>query len=388
MDPRAVPYIPSTSPAILLSPPESVSHSPTIAEVDLGALRRNLATIRRRVAPRPVMAVVKANAYGHGAERVAQCLLAEGVQHFAVATLDEGIALRQAGISGNILVFGAPLPAELPWFAENELDLTVGSESILMAVLQCDTPLRVQLLVDTGMTRLGLEPQRAISALAMLGGAGHVALTGVCTHLAGADLPDRARTTAQLATWSDFLASARPVGCPVHVAASGGCWTSPEALKHSDLVRAGISLYGLYEPSGDTAPDVLEPVARLISRVARVQRIGAGTAVSYGGRWKAPYETRVATIAAGYADGVPRSLSNVGRVGIRGRLFPMVGTICMDMLMVHIDDPDFPMSEGDEVVLFGRGGPSCSEQAEKALSITYEMVCRISGRVARRYRPE
>jgi alanine racemase len=370
-----------------LRPPESVSHSPTTAEVDLGALRRNLDTIRRRVAPRPVMAVVKADAYGHGAERVSRCLLEAGVQQFAVATLPEGVALRRAGIGGSILVFGAALPAELPWFAKNELDLSVGSESMLLAVLQYEVPLRVQLHVDTGMTRLGLGPQRAIGALSMLRAADHINLTGVSTHLASASRPDQTQTTAQLATWTDFLASVGPLDCPVHVAASSGCWL-PEVLKHSELVRTGISLYGLYGPSGDTAPETLEPVARLVSRVARVQTIGAGTTVSYGGHWRAPHETRVATIAAGYADGIPRLLSNVGRVGIADRLFPMVGTICMDMLMVHIDDPNFDVSEGDEVVLFGRGGPSCAEQATKAQSSAYEMVCRISRRVPRRYRSE
>lgn len=359
-------------------------HAPTVAEVSLGALARNVEVLRRAADGRPLMAVVKADAYGHGAVPVSRRLVELGVDRLAVATLPEALELRKAGVGARILVFGAPLPQDLPAFCDADVEVTVSSEPLLEAVLRAEVPLKAHLKVDTGMTRLGLAPREAAGALHRLERSRHVALEGVCTHFAASDAPGDPATQVQLDRWQSFLDAAGPLPCPTHLAASGGVLSSPQVLEASDIIRPGIALYGLYETASPLT-EALEPVMCLRSRVARVVHVPRGTPVSYGGRWTAPADTRIATVAAGYADGLPRRTGGQAEVLVAGKRAPVVGTVCMDMCMVHLPDRDHAVEVGDPVVLFGGPGPSCGEWAAWAETITYEIVCGISRRVRRSY---
>ncbi len=356
--------------------------SPTRAVVDLGALRHNLSVIRDRSGQKPVMAVVKANAYGHGALLISEALLEAGVDRFAVATLPEAIQLRRGGIDGRILVFGMPAAAELGPFEEHSLELAIGSVEILEALLAGRWRIRVHLQVDTGMMRLGIAPSDATEALLRLSDHPDLEVAAVFTHFTSADLPGDVQTRDQLARWRDVRASL-PAGLETHASASGGVFTSAGVAMESDIIRAGIALYGLYEPAQDVKPEPLRPVMRLVSRIVRIQHVSPGTPVSYGGRWRAPSSGTVITVAAGYADGVPRCLSGLAKVGIGGHLVPVVGTICMDMFMAFSDDPAVHFRVGDDVVVWGPGGPSVSEVALQANTIPYEIVCGVASRVDR-----
>jgi alanine racemase len=358
----------------------------TQAQIDLDALTVNLGLIRAHAGSRTVMAVVKANGYGHGAVPVAKRLHAQGVRDFAVATVAEGVALRKAGIPGSILVFGAVWPTDFGVLSEHALDLSVTSTDTVRDLKMTDTALGVHLNVDTGMTRLGLSPEQTIAALRTIQSRPNLRLLGIYTHLSAADRPSHPVSRAQLTCWERFLGVLGEPPCPTHVVSSGGILANPDALAHTQVVRAGIALYGLYQgQEGSEAARRFQPVMRLVSRVARVAEVPEGTPVSYGGSWTAPSRTRVITVAAGYADGYPRRLSNLGSVGIHGHRLPIVGTVCMDMLMVHAADPDMEIRVGDEVVLFGPGGPSCAQVAQWAGTITYEIACGVSDRVERVY---
>ncbi len=358
---------------------------PTEARIDLNALAKNLSVIRDAADSRTVMAVVKANAYGHGAVPVSRRLSEEGIADFAVATVTEGLELRDAGIGGSILVFGAADPADFAVMADHDLEVTAGSDPIVSALQGSDRPLSVHINVDTGMTRLGLSPKAALAAVRMIDQKGHLTLAGLYTHLTAADRPALDIARKQMSRWEAFLDALGERPCPVHVVSSGGILGNPAACEDTDVVRAGIALYGLYQGPGTSVPGDFRPVMRLVSRVARIAGVSRATPVSYGATWIAPDETRILTVSAGYADGYPRRLSNKGFVGIQGCLMPVVGTICMDMMMVHVADSDLNIEVGDEVVLFGPGGPKCADLARLAGTITYEIACGISARVPRVY---
>lgn len=355
--------------------------SPTRAEIDLAAIRHNLAVIRR-ASSRPVMAVVKANAYGHGASRVSQCLQGAGVERFAVATLPEALQLRKAGLTARIQVFGVPLPGEIEAFSRHGLELTISTPELLKTVLAGDFALGTHLHIDTGMMRLGLPVDRTLEAVEALRKKPGVSLRGVLTHFASADLPGSGQTQDQLGRWR-AVRSKLPADLEVHASSSGGVFTSPDVAGESDIVRAGIALYGLYDPATDVPAPGLRPAMRLVTRISRIESIAEGTPVSYGGRWRAPTDGRILTLAVGYADGLPRSLSSTGQVGLRNHLLPIAGTVCMDMAMVFVDDPAIAAQPGERVVLWGPGGPSVLDVARLANTIPYEIVCGVGARVDR-----
>ena len=357
--------------------------APTRAEVNLAALRHNIDVLRKDAGGRDLLAVVKAGAYGHGAIPVSRALEAHGVGWLGVATLPEALELREAGITARILVFGGQRPEDLVHFSENDLDLTVTSGSIAEAIATSGLPLRVHLQVDTGMERLGLLPPEALQMLGQLDRAPGVTLAGVYTHLADPDHADSPLTRLQMERWHGFIREARGLPDAVHVGATGAVLSSPDLLEGTSLARPGIAVYGIYDGRHGNK---LQPVMSLISRIARIRSVEKGTRVSYGGRWEAPAPVRIATIAAGYADGVHRALSNKGQVGIAGHLHPIAGTVCMDMTMVAVADPDLPVREGDPAVFFGRGGPDCRDVARRAGTISWDIVCGVSARVPRVYR--
>jgi alanine racemase len=367
---------------------------PTWGEVDLGAVRANTRRLADVAAPASLLAVVKADAYGHGAIPVARAVLDAGAAWLGVALVEEGTALRRAGIDAPILLLSEP-PAEAAG-AVVAAGLTPvvytepGIEALAKGVADtaAEAPLPVHVKVDTGMHRVGCPPARVDALVDAIAARPELALQGLCTHLAVADEPDRPETAAQLRQFHDLLdgLAARGIRPPVvHAANSAGLLAFPDA--RFDLVRVGIALYGV-APAPQLAGRVeLAPALSLRARVTAVQDHPAGTRLSYGLRYTLPADARVATVPVGYADGVPRNLGLAGgEVLVRGRRHPIAGTVTMDQLMV--DAGDAPVEVGEEVVLLGRQGNeaiTADEWAERLGTIAYEIVTGIGPRVPRRY---
>ena len=368
---------------------------PVTATVDLGALRHNVQMLREHASPAELMAVVKADAYGHGAVPVARTLAAEGVQHFAVARPNEGVRLREAGLSGRILVLGAPFPDHLSVYSKYDLDATVSSPDTADALRQyaaSTRPVRVHVNVDTGMGRIGLHRSDALSVIRRLRAADHVTLAGVWTHFATADDPESTFATTQLNRFEKLLDQLDGSTEYIHAANTGALFTVG-ARSHnfaSPLVRVGLSLYGLAARPELAARMNLRPVLRLHARVTHLKTVSPGTPISYGAQWRAPTRTRIATLGVGYGDGYPRLGSGRAVVRIGGESRPVVGTICMDMCMVNLGPPDRPpatdVSVGDTATLIGPEGPTTYDVAEWAETIPYEICCGLSARVPRKYR--
>ena len=358
------------------------------AEIDLDALAHNVGVLRRVVAPSAVWAVVKADAYGHGAVAVAAAAVDAGCAGLCVAFTAEGVALRTAGIEAPILVLSEQPAEHAATIIAHRLTPTVTTAAGIeaLAALAPDD-LAVHLKVDTGMHRIGAAPDDVGALVALIADrAPHLRLAGVFTHLAVADEPADPYTAGQLARFAATLA-ALPAdaleGVAVHAANSAGGLAHP-AARHS-FVRAGIALYGI-SPGPDVAPLVTElrPVLALKARVSFVKRLTAGQRLSYGLRHTVSVDTNVATVPLGYADGVRRGLSSNGDVLIGGRRRPIIGTVTMDQLMV--DCGDDPVARGDDVVLIGRQGDeriTAEEWGTRLDTIGYEVVCGIGARVPR-----
>lgn len=337
------------------------------------------------------MAVVKANAYGHGAPAVASALSAAGVRHFAVATVGEAVALREAGIEGEILILGYTPPEAGKVLLENDLTQTLLSEDYAAALwAACTAPIKCHFAIDTGMHRIGLDaadPMAAEAAIRLW--AGRFALTGIFTHLCAADTADEASvafTRAQIAAFRAVADRVRDLGLTVHCLNSAGGISYPEA--ESDLWRLGILLYGL-SPNPDTPlPAGICPVLAWRTVVAALKTISVGETVGYGRTWQATRDSVIATLPVGYADGYDRRLSNRGCVLLHGRRAPVVGRVCMDQTMVDVTDiPDARV--GDTVTLIGTDGGknlTADEMASTVGSIGYEIVTGISFRVPRIYK--
>lgn len=373
-----------------------------IAEIRLEALRNNLALLRDRAAGLDVMAVVKADAYGHGAVPVSRFLAGEGVTTFAVATLSEAIALRESGLEHRILVFAAPIPAQMDLYVRHGLEVTVTSPEVADAVIDTARrmgPIRAHVKIDTGMGRIGLAPEDSVVVIRRLERAASVEIAGIWTHFATSDEPGDPWVAEQWRRFREVTARLGGLPAPLHAANSGGLLCNPVAIDPGVVssVRLGIALYGLYgslEPTSGSKPAQvpeplpgLLPVMRFVTRITQIKTVAAGTPISYGLSWRAPRETRIGTLAIGYADGYRRRLSNRAEVGVGGVRCPVAGRVCMDMTMIDLGpEGEGPQARvGDEVVLFGEGGPSPFEVARWAETITYEIVCGITDRVSRRY---
>ncbi len=370
------------------SPTDLERLAPLRAEVSLGALRHNARQILALAGDAEVMAAVKANAYGHGAITAARALADAGVHRFSVANVPEGVALRQAGIAAPVLVMGAALPEALPAYAHYRLDLTVtspdGAEAAIAAARDGHA-LTVHVKADTGMHRLGLDPDVAVEALRALEAAPGITVAGLWTHFANVAGPF---TDAQVARFDALVQRVADAGVAVppllHLANTGGLLTTPASVRGRQIVRTGGALYGLVSDRMLAGVADLEPVMRLVGRVVQVKTVAAGETVSYGRTWRASQPTAIATVGAGYGDGLPRALSNRGAAGIAGRLYPVAGRVCMDMLMLDAGPPDAcTVQVGDEAVLFGPGGPSALDVADAAGTIAYDLTCRLTSRVPR-----
>ncbi len=368
---------------------------PVWAEVDLGAVRRNVAALVAAAAPASVVAVVKADGYGHGAVHVAIAALEGGASRLAVALVEEAAELRQAGIAAPVLLLSEPPPACAAAVVELRLTPVVytapGIEALAKAVAQAHrpTPLPVHLKVDTGMHRVGAPPEEVVHLARLVAEHPNLVLEGACTHCAVADEPDDPFTDLQLDRFDATLAALGEAGLTVplrHAANSAAAIAHPRS--RYDLVRCGIALYGI-----PPAPEVsglveLEPALRLVTSVSYVRSLRAGERVSYGLRHALARDTRVATVPIGYADGVPRALGLAGQeVLIGGRRHPMVGVVTMDQLLVDVG-PASDVRRGDEVVLLGAQGDeriSPQDWADRLGTIAYEVVCGLGPRVERRY---
>jgi len=335
------------------------------------------------------MAVVKANAYGHGALEVAKIALASGASHLAVALVEEGIELRAKGVKAPILVFGGTVPEQAALFLEHDLTATVyereGAQALQRAAERVGKKASVHVKVDTGMGRVGVAWSSALPFLRWLAELKGVQIEGVYTHFATSDEKDKAFAELQLARFTQVLQGVQAMGLRVlrHAANSGAILDMPAS--YFDLVRPGVMMYGYYPSPHTTRSVPLRPAMTFKTRVLFVKRVERGSSVSYGRQFIAPQATTIATLPVGYADGYNRLLSNRGEVLIRGRRYPVVGRVCMDQIMVDLG-PESDVCPGDEAVLFGRQGDeevSVYSICEKVQTIPYEVTCWVSARVPR-----
>ncbi|MFZ5633196.1 MAG: alanine racemase [Bacillota bacterium] len=369
---------------------------PAWAEIDLGAVSHNIREIRRVTDPRAeVMAVVKANAYGHGAVEVSRAALANGATRLAVARSAEGIELRRAGIGAPILVLGYTPPGLIREVVEYSLEQTVyGVEYALMVNKQAagmGVKVPVHIKIDTGMGRLGVMAGSgsSVAEVKKIAALPHLEPAGIFTHFAAADSADKSFTARQWESFTGIIADLSREGLEFplkHCANSAAILDLPESCLN--LVRAGIILYGLYPSMEVSRQKVdLRPVMFFKTRVAQVKEVPAGFSVSYGCTYITEKATVIATLPVGYADGYSRRLSSRGEVLIRGRRAPVVGRVCMDQCMVDVGNIPGVVS-GDEVVLFGRQGDrvlAVEEVAGWIGTINYEVVCLVGARVPRIY---
>ncbi len=362
---------------------------PTWVEVDLDAIRHNVSAIRSAIGDVALCAVVKADAYGHGDVPVAEVVLDVGADQLAVAIVEEGVRLRDAGVEAPILVLSEPRLDDLGALARWRLTPTVYSRTVVdrLALLPHEDPVGVHVKVDTGMHRVGAAHDDALDLVRRVDRDPGLVLEGVWTHFAVAD-EDNDFTHAQMARFDALLASLAEAGIDPgirHVANTAGALAFPTA--RYDMVRVGLGLYGMHPAPHVGAGVDLRPAMRVVSHVSHLRRHPRGTRPSYGRRRPLPAEATVATVPIGYADGVVRMLSEVGgEVLIRGSRYPFAGTVTMDQIVVDVGDAE--VAVGDEVVLLGGqdgDAVTAEEWATRLGTINYEIVCGFGPRMPRRY---
>ncbi|GAB4575272.1 MAG: alanine racemase [Anaerolineae bacterium] len=364
-------------------------------EVDLAAIAANTRTVRGLLGPDvALIAVVKANAYGHGLVPCAQTMLQHGADWLAVSRVNEALALRAAGITAPVLTLGYAAPDEAEAAVRYGITLAVGDRPTVLALSRAAValgrPAAVHLKVDTGMSRFGLLPEEVVPFLCWLADQPGVRATGIFSHFATADNADKSFVHVQFAEFQRVLAAVEAAGFDLplrHIANSSAIFDLPATLL--DGARPGIVLYGLY-PSADVRHDVpLRPALAIKSRVGRVRRIPAGASVGYDRTFIAPRPMTVALIPVGYGDGYPRLLSGEGEVLIRGRRARLVGRVCMDQCVVDVSH--IPgVAQEDEVVLLGRQGEesiTAEDLARMARTINYEIVTSLLPRLPRVWLP-
>ena len=352
----------------------------TYTEIDLGAIRRNAEAIKAYTGKR-LIAVVKANAYGHGVVPVTEALQTV-TDMFAVATIEEGIALRQAGIREPILILFSSLPEQAVQIVEHKLTPTIGNWEFASRLNDvASETISVHVNINTGMNRSGICWREAGQFLNKLKTLHRLEIEGFFTHLATADETDKRFVFLQLDRFSSVLEKTRNGDELIHAANSAAALAIPET--YFDAVRPGLSLYGVYPTS--EKPIKLKPALTWKTRIGWIGSIAEGEGVSYGLTYKAPRETRVAMIQVGYGDGYPRTLSGVSEVLIGGARCPIIGRVCMDVSVVRLEPTD-NVSVGDEVVLIGKQGDAeitVNELAHRAGTISYEILTQIGTRVKR-----
>lgn len=366
------------------------------AEIDLDNIAHNVREIRRLVGKRTeIMAVVKADAYGHGVLETVSTMIENGASRLAVSMLDEAIQLRKIGIDIPILVLSHTSPQRADELIQYHITQTVYSHELAKALsdeaIRQDTKVNVHIKIDTGMTRIGFLPgYSAVKDVVEIQKLPGIIVEGIFTHFATADERDRNYTLHQAELFESIVSELNRIGIfiPIrHVANSAAILQYPDLTM--DLVRAGVILYGIY-PSNEVDRTVidLKPAMTLKANITLLKWVDEGTPVSYGRKFVAKRKTRIATIPIGYADGYSRLLTGKSRVLIKGQFTPIVGNICMDQCMIDVTDISGELSVGDEVVLIGRQGEheiTADEIAELIGTIPYEIVCIIGKRIPRVY---
>ncbi|EGO64286.1 alanine racemase [Acetonema longum] len=366
---------------------------PTFAQINLAAIRHNLQQVKQTIAPGVrIIAVVKSNAYGHGAVPVSRALLEAGADSLAVALPEEGVQLREAGIQAPILVLGMFLPEQAGLYVEYDLTAAVVTERCLTALAEAarrkTSYATVMVKLDTGMGRIGIFPSQLLSFLEMIKQRKELRLAGMFTHLACADAANKDHACSQLAIFQSSVQQAREHNILLPLVSAANSATIIDLPPgHCSAVRPGIILYGL-PPSHEMQQHLnLKPAMELKTRVVYVKHVPANTSVSYGYTYSTSQPTWLATLPLGYGDGYNRHLSNKAQVLIGGKRRPVVGRVCMDQIIVDIGDT-CDVKIGDEAVLFGRQGAeeiSIAELADLSGTISYELLCAISARVPRIY---
>jgi len=376
---------------------------PTWAEISLAALRENFRSVQTHVGPQvTVCAVIKADAYGHGATPCALSLEAAGTKWFGVTTTDEGMPLRSAGLRGRILLMTGFWRGEEEEVVRQNLTATVWEpwhvELLSHAAQKLDAPPQpIHLKVDTGMGRLGVRLEDLTSMCQLIQRSAHVALEGVSTHFASSEVPDAPETQLQIQNFERAIRVVKEAGLSprlCHMDNTGAIVNLPNTWKN--MVRPGIALYGYTLPlqnakaSTDNRPALrVQPALSWRTRIISIRQFAAGQALGYGGTCKTAQASRIAVLPVGYADGYRRALSNRGRVIIRNAFAPIVGAVSMDLTLVDVTNI-LGVQEGDDVVLIGRSGSlkvDAAELAEISGTVPYEILCGISKRVPRVHLP-
>jgi alanine racemase len=367
---------------------------PTIAEIDLGALRANYLALKAYTNGARIMAVVKADAYGHGAVETARVLSAQGCEHFGVATIEEARELRMAGLGQRIYLLGGFFADQAEAIVAHNLTPAIFDPALVepletFARKLGRAPFPVHVEIDTGATRLGVIPSELDALTDRLRAAPGLEFEGACTLLANAADPASPITERQLTVFNEALAALRAAGFNPrvnHVANSAAMVLREDA--HFNLMRPGLAIYGLPPVAAVRDRVELRPVMTFKTRILQIKRISAGRGVSYGHTFITPRESVIAVMAVGYADGYRRGLQQGGEVLIRGHRAPVVGAVCMDLTMADVTDIP-SVSIGDEAILWGGAGEamiSVNDVARIAQTISYEMLCTVGRRVPRIYR--
>lgn len=363
----------------------------TFAEIDLSAIKHNLQALKAHLGGQTkICAVVKANAYGHGAVPVAWTAVAAGADYLAVAFTQEGVELREAGVNVPILILGTVDAESVAEVVRYDMDQAVYTEEQLRlmdreAAAQ-NKKARVQIKIDTGMCRIGVSPRDCSELAKVILECKHVEVTGAFSHFATADEADKAFSHQQ---YSQFLIGTKfleNAGIPLplkHICNSAGAEELPEY--RLDMVRQGITLYGLLPGDFGQEYEYLQPAMKIFTRIVYVKEVTRGTTIGYGRTFTAPDTMKVATVPLGYADGYPRALSNKGYMLVRGQKAPVIGRVCMDQLMLDVTEiPDVVV--GDEVLVAGGKDLPIEQIAKWANTVNYEIICGLnSKRVPRVY---
>lgn len=382
----------ATWPSPLRSSRGELGSSGTIAAMSLLTLRIDLDAISHNVSrlkdmlgtDTRLMCVVKADAYGHGVERVAPVMARAGADAFGVATVDEAVALRRMGIDKPITAWMWTPDQDLSDALGCSIELGVPSLQHARALVDAEVHATVTIKVETGLHRSGVDEADWDEVFGLLAGSELITVTGLMSHFACADEPDNPYNEIQERNFRRAIERARAAGlaCEInHLANSPAMLTRTSA--YFEQARVGLACYGLESVAG--ADNGLKPAMTWAATVINVKPVAKGEATSYGLTWTASKPSYLATVPVGYADGLPRSVQGVLEIGIGGKRYPQVGRVCMDQIMVDLGDNPFGVAAGDEAIVFGTGGMSATELADAAGTINYEVICMPDGRTERVY---
>lgn len=365
----------------------------TFAEIDLDAILNNFNELKKCVSDNTkICAVIKADGYGHGSVVLAE-LLKDKADYFAVATVDEAIELRNAGIRTPVLILAYTHDDDNVLLIENDISMTVftldSAINIQRAAQITGKRAKIHIAIDTGMTRIGFSlNHESVNAIKTISEMPEIEIQGIFSHYACADMTDKTTSEMQSKRFKSFikLCEVNGIDFPVkHICNSAAI---SELSEHFDMIRMGISLYGLY-PSEEVDKSKVDliPAMTLKSHITHIKEVPAGEGISYGHTYKTTESRRIATVSAGYADGYPRALSNVGKVIVKGKFAPITGRVCMDQFMIDVTDiPDTQID--DEVILFGKDSISAEDIGNMSMSFNYEVVCGVSRRIPRVYKKD